>query len=622
MADSAFGLERSIDPTTYSPVTSVDRGNGDRDRASVSASPLGAPDATLADIESLVRLGTRKQENGRDAEAEEHFREALALGERAFGPDRPELMLLLTDLSRLYLKKSSFASAEPLLLRLLDMKRSKGEDHPEVATVLASLATVRQALGRHESAEQLWRRVLEIRENTLAPNHFAIATTLEHLGGACAARGKISEALRAFQRAASIRELTLGAEHPSLRVSRERIADLQLQAEDSLDPGITSDAPITPQRYRLSSGEPQTLTVSTNPNRERIQAPPSPRKASVFIRSGLADVRVAETPPPALLSIPEPPPEPPQGSLDVTESMLAAIGSANPPVPEPVPYHDALQSVMEELEQPYEESISISERAAEILSTVLTVVGKKQVVGGLVVVVLALLVVGVVTDSHAFGESQTATLSPAAIGTIRNPALVVPASVASNTSDASSSPTTGGTSAPKSAPARTRPVEDRPATTKKASEKEKKPESKIAIPTVSTSMMSRLDEVASNTSASAHAGDIQLSTPAIVSTRHSFDDSEAPSAPQRARLIGDLPTPRVPDQVADVVGEVSVRFNVDADGRPMMSTFSVVNSPNPLLTNAVRKVIPELRFEPARTGGANSRAIVDAVQIGFQFSRR
>src|SRR5436190_9393762 len=234
MADSAFGLERSIDPNTYSPATSANRGNGDR--APVSGSPIGGPDMTHADIESLVRLGAHKQENGQDAEAEEHFREALVLGERVFGPDRPELMLLLTDLTRLYLRKSAFAAAEPLLLRLLEMKRSKGEDHPEVATVLASLANVRLALGRHESAEQLWRRVLEIRERTLAPNHFAIATALEHLGEACAARGKIDEALGFFQRALSIRERTLGAEHPSMRVSRERIADLQLQAsEDPLD---------------------------------------------------------------------------------------------------------------------------------------------------------------------------------------------------------------------------------------------------------------------------------------------------------------------------------------------------------------------------------------------------
>ncbi len=606
MADSAFGLERSIDPSTYSRATSVDRGNGDR--APVSGSPPGMADMTHTDIESLVRLGTRKQENGQDAEAEEHFREALALGERAFGPDRPEFILLLTDLSRLYLKNSSFASAEPLLLRLLDMKRSKGEDHPEVATVLASLATVRQALGRHESAEQLWRRVLDIRERTLAPNHFAIATALEHLGGSCAARGKIEEGLRAFQRALSIRELTLGTEHPSLRVSRERIADLQLQAEDSLDPGGTQEPSITPERYRLSSGEAPNLSVVSSVSREKIQSPPQ-RKPSVIFRGALAEVTPAEAAPARA-----------QNSMDIAAASADDIASGARD-PEPVPYRDALESLREELDKQYD-SVSLSERGRETLASVLTLLAKKQVIATLVIVVLSLLVVGVVvTDSHASGESQIATVTPTATNTLRNPTPVVPASVVSTTGDASSAPTTGGTSVPKSIPAHTRTVEERPTVAKKSTEK--KTESNIAIPTFSAAVMSRLDSVASNTSASARTGDIQLSTPAIVSTRRStFDDTEAPSAPLRARLIGELPTPRVPDQVADVQGEVRVRFNVDTDGRPMMSTFSVVNSPNPLLTNAVRKVIPGMRFEPARTGGSDSRPIVDVVQIGFQFSRR
>jgi len=52
-----------------------------------------------------------------------------------------------------------------------------------------------------------------------------------------------------------------------------------------------------------------------------------------------------------------------------------------------------------------------------------------------------------------------------------------------------------------------------------------------------------------------------------------------------------------------------------------MSTLEVLNSPNPLLATAVRKVIPTMRFEPARTGGDDPKAIVDIVQIGFQFSK-
>jgi TonB family protein len=84
-------------------------------------------------------------------------------------------------------------------------------------------------------------------------------------------------------------------------------------------------------------------------------------------------------------------------------------------------------------------------------------------------------------------------------------------------------------------------------------------------------------------------------------------------------LIGALPTPRYPAQLNGTEGEVRVRFQVDSLGRPVPSSISVVRSSNELFTAATLKVIPELRFEPARTGGAESRPRSDIVQIGFQF---
>jgi TonB family protein len=193
-------------------------------------------DDDLALVPPLTSLGALRITRGNPEAAEPLLTRALAISERTLGRDHPDLVVLLNDLSRHYLKQSAYAFAEPLLIQLYSIKRAKGEDHPEVATVLASLAAVRQALGRHDAAEQLWRRVLEIRERTLAPNHFATATAIEHLAETCAARGKLGEALQLFQRALAMRELTLGASHPSLRVSRERIADLQLQgSEESFD---------------------------------------------------------------------------------------------------------------------------------------------------------------------------------------------------------------------------------------------------------------------------------------------------------------------------------------------------------------------------------------------------
>jgi len=139
MADSATGLERSFDPSAYSPLTSTPVSPADLPRGQQSV------DDRQSDLASLIRLGASKQEAGEFAEAAECFRRALEVGDQTLDPENPDLVILLNDLTRLYLKQSAYASAEPLLLRLLELKRSKGDDHPEVATVLASLAAVRRA---------------------------------------------------------------------------------------------------------------------------------------------------------------------------------------------------------------------------------------------------------------------------------------------------------------------------------------------------------------------------------------------------------------------------------------------------------------------------------------------
>jgi TonB family protein len=621
MADAATGFDRGMETTGYSPVIGGDRGT--TDRMIRSAVPADAHDSPQPDLATLLRLGALKLETGNDAEAEEFFRKALEIGDRTVGPDHPDMILLINDLTRIYLKQSAYASAEPLLLRLLEMKRSKGEDHPEVATVMASLATVRQALGRHESAEQLWRRVLEIRERTLAPNHFAIATALEHFGEACSARGKIRDALAAFQRAHTIRERTLGSDHSSLRASRERIADLQLQASDgSLEPGGGVGSPSGPEKYRLLSGEPITFTAPPTPTREKGRAP-NARKATLLIPGPFSE-------------------SPPIGTASVADEAPADVAAPSQPEtaahrdiiekilqPEATPFRDALESIREEVERPYER-VSLAERVRAISASVTPFLGKREVVAGAIVLVLSLLLVAVATGSHALGETdQTTSLGaplPSRVdlpgtGVAATSTLVVPSATATNNPVSVSAPAIPNAPS-KTSIQRPRVAEERSASTKGTDQKS---ESRIAMPKLSKATMSRLDSVAATAAnVPVGGGDPVINQPGPVSMenhRSTFDIGEAAATgPQRARLIGELPTPRVPIQISDVEGEVRVRFNVDTDGRPVMSTLSVQASPNPLLTSAVRKVIPGIRFEPARSGGADSKPIGDVVEIGFRFA--
>jgi TonB family protein len=625
MADAATSFERGIETTGYSPVAGSDRGTTDRIIRS-PAPPADAHDGPHSDLASLLRQGALKLEAGNDAEAEVFFRKALEIGDRTVGPDHPDMILLLNDLTRIYLKQSAHASAEPLLLRLLEMKRSKGEDHPEVATVMASLATVRQGLGLHESAEQLWRRVLEIRERTLAPNHFAIATALEHFGEACAARGKIPDALAAFQRAHTIRERTLGSDHSSLRASRERIADLQLQASDgSFDPVSSVGSSSGPEKYRLLSGEPLALAAPPTPMREKGRIS-NTRKQTLLIPAPFSDSQAVDTAPAADEALAADPatsqPDTAAAHRDILERILQQ--------PEAAPYRDALESIRDEVEKPYE-SVGLAERVRATLASVTPFLGKREVVAGGIVLVLSLLLAAVVTGSHAWGEPDQTASHGAPLPTYGDPSGAVATTSAPLAPSATVTNNPVSISAPAipNAPSKTsaqhsRVAEERSAPTKGT---EQKSESRnIAIPKFSKATISRLDSVAlTAANVPVRVGEPIINQPGpivIGNQRSTFDFGEqAPTGPQRARLIGELPTPLVPAQITDVEGEVRVRFAVDTDGRPVMSTLSVQASPHPLLTTAVRKVIPGIRFEPARSGGSASKPINDTVEIGFRFAK-
>ena len=629
MADPAIGFERAFDKATYSPIPSAP--GSPADRAVGAGEPV---DTARGELSSLIRLGTTNQEAGNFGDAEECFRRALEIADRLFAPEDPDLIILLNDLSRLYLRQSAFSLAEPLLLRLLELKRSKGEDHPEVATVLASLASVRQALGMHESSEQLWRRVLDIRERTLAPNHFATASALEHLGDACAARGKIHEALSSFQRALTIREKTLGNEHPSLRVARERIADLQLQSSDDMLGGSVSEVASPPERYRLlSAGDTPSVKLSVSPplgSTSPLKFTPQPPRAtgspselrtttrekkSSFVIPRSASVPAATTEIqeksdlPETIIVPVPSIEPRSSSLE--EEVATQLTTSTDA------YRDALESVREAIEDGSEDE-ALASRGSETLSTILAFVARREVlVASAVVVGLGLVGTAVATGSRAWGESSQA--AAAVIPPLTNPTptaaanpIPVPASVEPSSNVESSKV------------AKPRVSEERN-TSKKTPDKKTETPQRVAMPSLSSAVLSGLDAVAARaaavTGSASETFNVQPAPTTFAPRRPTFDEDHG-NVPQRARLIGELPTPHVPSQVMDVEGEVRVRFNVDSLGRPVLESFQVVNSPNPLLTAAVRKVIPGMRFEPARTAGPDAKAIGDVVQIGFQFSRR
>ena len=68
---------------------------------------------------TLNNLAERYKEEGRYADAEPLYKRALAIREKALGPDHPAVAQSLNNLADLYTAQGRYADAEPLYKRAL-----------------------------------------------------------------------------------------------------------------------------------------------------------------------------------------------------------------------------------------------------------------------------------------------------------------------------------------------------------------------------------------------------------------------------------------------------------------------------------------------------------------------
>jgi tetratricopeptide (TPR) repeat protein len=159
------------------------------------------------------------------AEAEPLFRRALAIREKALGPEHPEVAASLSCLAALYYLQGRYEEAAPLWERTLRI-HEQGPEHPDMAWSLNNLALLYDKQGRYAKAEPLYERSLAIREKAMGPEHPKVATSLYNLAGLYYKRGQYAKAEPLYERSLAIREKALGPEHPDVAWSLNDLAAL------------------------------------------------------------------------------------------------------------------------------------------------------------------------------------------------------------------------------------------------------------------------------------------------------------------------------------------------------------------------------------------------------------
>lgn len=581
-------------------------------RAAIAAAEQALPADTAASVplsDALFRLGELLTEDRRAEEGEACFRRALAARDRLAPGEDQGHAAILGALAASCVARGGFAEAEPLLLRLLDLKRAKGESHPEVATVLASLASVRQALGNHESAELLWRKVVEIRAATLAPNHVGVASALERLAESCAARGGMEEALRHLRRALAVREATLGVAHPSVRAVHDRIADLQLQASEELGahapPRTTRPTEESALLAALVASVTQPVEVPVVPAPAVMaDAPPPPERVSPFAPPvvGLPpDAVGAYAPAPAApLSLADPAWSP----TSLPRSLvLPSTGGGQP-----------LQQMLLGIERELEEEPPVAGPATRLMALVRSRAG--MAAGGVVLLLALVAAASRLPDGPSGGREPTAQELAAVAAT----PVSVPTPPALPAMDSLPAPLAAGhaldADASQPVPLATGPEPAAPRPSRVAGDAPRAPRAPgaIALPTIDVGPTPAATIARPPVSASLGAGPTRI-------LGNTDGNGNVARGVQPARLIGSVPVARYPQSLREsgIEGAVRVTFEVDTLGVPDMSTFTVLSTDHRLFTSAVRGAVPSMRFVPAEANGRRTRWLV---RMPFEFSMR
>ncbi len=210
-----------------------------------------APDtlALLLSHVSLYRQGEAEFENARELAAR-----ALALEERVYGPDHPQVGSTLRTLGNALQQLGRLKEARSALERALSIKRREhGERDPQVAELWSDLSIVLQQLGEHDAAfaantsgleatagpgDPMRAQLLNNRGNLLlelgkpraacdafeqalalvtqavGQDATEVATPLVGLGNALRQLGEFDEARIALERALALFEHAYGTQHP------------------------------------------------------------------------------------------------------------------------------------------------------------------------------------------------------------------------------------------------------------------------------------------------------------------------------------------------------------------------------------------------------------------------
>jgi tetratricopeptide (TPR) repeat protein len=117
---------------------------------------------------------------------------------------------------------ANYSQARPYFQRALAIReKALGPDHPDTATSLNNLGALLDSMGNLAEARPYYQRALAIREKALGPDHPDTALSYWWLGVLAEGEGQLAEARALYAKTLAVYQQTLGDDHPTTQSVRQ-----------------------------------------------------------------------------------------------------------------------------------------------------------------------------------------------------------------------------------------------------------------------------------------------------------------------------------------------------------------------------------------------------------------
>lgn len=118
---------------------------------------------------SLNNLAALYLDQGKKEQSEALFRRALRIREKALGPEHPSTTALLQQVTQLYMLQKRYGEAEPLLLKTLAIRERTSQQSPnELKDCLSTYALLLRKMKREPEAKRMEDRVRTLVSGTVS----------------------------------------------------------------------------------------------------------------------------------------------------------------------------------------------------------------------------------------------------------------------------------------------------------------------------------------------------------------------------------------------------------------------------------------------------------------------